>query len=292
MTHEEIARRRDDIVGRWGPWRFDNLRLSGDLFTIGEGAPGNAARLRRGMQQLRDLAGGTVSGLRVLDLGAGEGGLAIELGKHGADVVALDGRLGHVEKGEFVRDALDVRAVTFIRADVRRLSVEEHGFFDVVVALSLLDHLDAPDVFDVVRRIGAVCKRFALIEARLAARPRGTREFEGIAYRGAPRREHPPTSSRAERLAAVESSLDNDQSFHLTRSSMLRLLARTGFTSCAEMLAPDGDPEAPRLAAFKGRRVALAATPQANALAPESWDEPVPAAKRPGIARLIRPPKR
>jgi len=292
MTPEEIVRRRDDIVARWGPWRFDNLRLSEGLFTIGEGAPGTEARLRRAMQQLRDLAGGNLGGLRVLDLGCGEGGLAIELGKHGAEVVALEGRLAHVEKGELARDALGLRSVTFVRADARRLSVEEHGFFDVVVALSILDRLDAPDVFEVVRRIGAVCKRFAIIEARLTARPRGTREFEGVAYRGAPRREHAPTSSRAERLAALERSLDNDQSFVLTRSSMLRLLARTGFTSCAELLAPESDPETPWLAAFKGRRVALAVTPQANALPPDTWDEPVPASKRPAIARLLRPPKR
>lgn len=291
MTPEDIARRRDEIVARWGAWRSHNLRLADGLYTISEGVPGDALRVRRALQQVRDLAGGRLTGLRILDLGSGEGGLAIELGKQGAEVLALEGRLAHVEKADFACEALGVRSVTVLRGDVRGLSVEEHGFFDVVVALGILDRLDAPHVFEAAKRIGAVCKRFVLLEARLAGRPRATREFEGLALRGTLRREHPATSSRSERLAALERSLDNDQSFLLTRSSWLRLLSRAGFTSVAELLDPDAAAESPWFAAFKGRRVALVTAPQANAAPPPEWRE-VSAPGRPGIARLLRPPKR
>jgi ubiquinone/menaquinone biosynthesis C-methylase UbiE len=290
MLRDEIVSRREDIVARWGAWTADNVRLAESVYTISEQAAGHHARVRRAMQHLRDLAGGTVSGLRVLDLGCGEGGLALELGRHGAEVVGLDGRLGQIEKAEFVREVLDVRSVSFTRADVRHLSVEDHGFFDIVVALSILDHLDAADLFDVAKRIGAVCKRFALVEVQLVAKPRATREHEGVSYRGAPRQEHRANSSRAERLAASAKSLDNVHSFVLTRASMLRLLARSSFTSVAELLDPAvGESDAPWFAAFRGRRVALATAPQANADPAAEWPEPKAA---PRIGRLLRRPKR
>jgi ubiquinone/menaquinone biosynthesis C-methylase UbiE len=289
MDRDEMLARREDIVARWGAWQTDNLRLAEGVFTIDEGDAGSPSRLRRAMQHVRDLAGGTVSGLRILDLGCGEGGLALELGKHGAEVLGIDGRLGQIEKAEFAREALGVRPVSFVRADVRHLSVEDHGFFDVVLALSILDRLDAADLFDVAKRIGAVCKRFAVIEAQLAPKSRTTREYDGAVYRGAPRREHRPQSSRAERLAASQRSLDNLQSFALTRLSMLRLLARASFTSVAELLDPEADPAAPWLVAFKGRRVALSTAPGANALSPAEWREPQGA---PRLGRLLQRPKR
>jgi len=288
QSAEEIARRRDEIVARWGPWRSSNLRLAEATFTMDPASVGDAARVRRALQHLRDLSAGTVSGLRVLDLGCGEGGLALELARHGADVVALDGRLAQVEKAEFAREVLGIRSVTVAQVDARGLSVEEHGFFDVVVALSVLDHLDAPAVFGVVQRIAAVCKRFALIETKLAARARGVREFEGLAFRGAPRREHRATSTRAERLAALDRSLDNDQSFLLTRGSMLRLLVHAGFTSVAELLDPGASADAPWFAAFRGRRVAMATAPQVNAVPIGSWGEAAPPKRRPMIGRLLR----
>jgi hypothetical protein len=69
--------------------------------------------------------------------------------------------------------------------------------------------------------------------------------------------------------------LDNVQSFALTRASMLRLLARSSFTSMAELLDPAaGESDAPWFAAFKGRRVALATAPQANADPTAEWPEP------------------
>jgi SAM-dependent methyltransferase len=284
MMPEEIARRRDEIAAHRGPWRADNLLLARNVYTMGEGAQGQEARVRRAVQTVLDLSASRVKGLRILDLGCGEGGFALELGKQGAEVVAIEGRAALAEKAEFARDALGLRHVSIVRGDVRRLSAEEHGFFDVVLALGILDRLDAPAVFDVAKRVGSVCKGFVLVEARLAARPRASHLSDGIVFRGAPRREHAATASRAERLAAVEQSLDNEQSFLLTRRSILSLLARSGFTSIAETLDPDAAEDAPCFAAFKGRRVALQTAPQSNAVLPPGWGEAQPATPQGGIA--------
>jgi len=270
MTPEEILRRRDEIVARRGPWRAHNLRLAKNAYTMGEGLLGNEARVRRAVQTVLDLAAARIKQLRILDLGCGEGGLALELGKQGAEVVAIERRVDLAEKAEFAREALGLRHVAILQGDVRRLSPEEHGFFDVVLALGILDRLEPPALFDVAKRVAAVCKGFALVEARLAARPRASHVHDGIVFRGAAR------------------TLDNQPSFLLTRASMLSLLARSGFTSIAETLDPDAASDTPCFAAFKGRRAALQTAPQVNAVLPAGWGEAQPAPSRGGIARLLR----
>jgi hypothetical protein len=159
--------------------------------------------------------------------------------------------------------------VSIVHGDARRLSPEEHGFFDVILALGILDRLDVPALFDVAKRIGAVCKGFALVEAQLAARSRASHVDGNVVFRGAPR------------------SAGGEHVFLLTRASLLSLLARCGFTSIAETLDPNATEDAPCFAAFKGRRVALNTAPQANAVPPPGWESARPATPQGGIARLL-----
>lgn len=275
MKPDEIARRREDIIARRGPWREHNLRLANRIYTMGEGVSGGEARVRRAAQTVFDVAAKRWSDLRVLDLSCGEGGFALELGNLGAEVVAIEGRAALAEKAEFARDALGLRNVSIVPGDARRLSAEEHGFFDVVLALGVLDRLDAPAVFDVVKRLGSVCKGFALVESRLAARARASREFHGLVFRGAEVR-----------------SPDDGASFLLTRRSMLSLLGLAGFTSIAETLDPGARHDVPSFLAFKGRRVALSTAPHANAVAPPVWSEAASQASPRGITRLLRRSRR
>jgi 2-polyprenyl-3-methyl-5-hydroxy-6-metoxy-1,4-benzoquinol methylase len=264
-----------------------NIQLARNVFSMSAGAEGQDQRVRRAVQTVSDLSGSRLKGLRVLDLGCGEGGFTLEFGKQGAEVVGIEGRPALVAKAEFARDALGIRHVAIVRGDVRRLSAEEFGFFDVVLALGILDRLDAPAVFDVVKRTASVCKGFTLIEARLAARARVSHVFEGALLRGTSQREHTASSTRAQRLAAEDRSLDSERSFHLTRESMLSLLARTGFSSIAESLDPAAAEVSPWFAAFKGRRVALLSAPQVNAVAPPEWGDNAASARRGGVARLL-----
>ena len=288
MTRAEIIEARDEIIRRSGPWRRHDIRLADGVHTLGDGGSNETARVRRIVQHVRDLSGGRLRGLRILDLGAGEGGFALELGAQEANVVALEGREPLAEKADFVREVLGLSRVSIVREDVRRLSVERHGFFDVVLALRILEHLDAPAGFELLRRIGAVCKGIALVETRLATTARATREFEGLIVRGAPRREHKAAASRHQRLALLDRSLDNEHGFLLTRGSLLGLISRSGFTTIGEVLSPDGDDEHACFAAIKGRRIALATMPQANAAPPPPWPEPRAAAPRKTLNRLLR----
>lgn len=268
MTPEEIGQRRAEIVASRGPWRSDNLRLAKDVFTIGDGAAGREAHVRSAVQLVADVAGSPLADLRVLDLSCAEGGLALEMGKQGAEVVALETRPALAEKAEFAREALGLQRVKIVRADPRTVSPEEIGYFDVVFAVGILDRHDASGVVEIARCAGAVCKGFALIESCPAARPRGSREHDGIVLRGAPR------------------TTNGQPTFVLTRASTLALLVRCGFSSIVEALSPDAEPGVSRFVAFKGRRVSLQTIPHANAVVPPAWADGGPARKR-TLVRLL-----
>jgi len=77
------------------------------------------------------------TGARVLDVGSGEGGLALELSNRGCEVVCLE--LDPVLASEAERRGLDVRAV-----DVSKDALSELGTFDVVVCADVLEHLRDP----------------------------------------------------------------------------------------------------------------------------------------------------
>lgn len=104
---------------------------------MSEGGGGQSTRVRRAVQNISDLSASRLKGLRILDLGCGEGGFALEFGKQGAEVVAIEGRPALAEKAEFAREALGLRHVSIVRGDVRSLCAEDYGFFDVVLALEI-----------------------------------------------------------------------------------------------------------------------------------------------------------
>ena len=87
-----------------------------------------------------------MEGLRILDLGCGEGIYSIELARHKAQVVAMDGRETHLEKVRFIKRALSLDSLEVVQDDVRNLSLAKYGKFDVVLCLGILYHLKAPDV--------------------------------------------------------------------------------------------------------------------------------------------------
>jgi tRNA (mo5U34)-methyltransferase len=107
----------------------------------------NGVKVRRIMQITRDLAPRPFDKLRVLDLGCGEGCYAIEAGLRGAKVLAVDARTQRMDHGAACAKRHGLGNVQFVQGDVRRLSRQTYGPFDVIYFLGLMYHLDAPDVF-------------------------------------------------------------------------------------------------------------------------------------------------
>lgn len=86
----------------------------------------------------------------------------------------------------------------------------------------------------------------------------------GKTYWGRPYVEHAPTASPEEKAQNLWASLDNAQSFWLTRASLLNALAHAGFTSVFECHVPaEATKPADRitLVACKGAPQALQSAP-------------------------------
>jgi 2-polyprenyl-3-methyl-5-hydroxy-6-metoxy-1,4-benzoquinol methylase len=227
----------------------------------------NGVKVRRIMQLLVDLTARPVEELSVLDLACGEGVYAIEAALRGAKVLAVDGRSERMSRGAGIAERLGLTNLTFEQNDVRKISVQSHGEFDVVFFLGILYHLDVPDVFHVVERLHALCRDWLFIDTHIIQHAQDRVSYKGRAYAGTKVREHADDDSETARRARVMASLDNTFAFHFDRPSLIRLLVDTGFTTvveCGAPLEPGKPANRVTLAVKKGRPVVVSAYPWVN----------------------------
>lgn len=245
----------------------------------GVGAPqvgeGNAVKVRRVLQATSDLAG-PLDGLRILDLGCGEGVYAIEAGMRGAEVLAVDVRTERMSEGAAIAERHGLEKVRFRQADARELRSEHEGTFDVVWCLGLLYHLDAPELFDLVSSMRALATRLVVIDTLISTDPDDEVVHEGRAYAGSRVREHEDDDPEEVRRSRLLRSIDSIFAFHLARDSLVRALDDAGFSSvleCRAPLEPGKADDRITLAALCGERAALATYPQVNGLSEDEIAE-------------------
>jgi SAM-dependent methyltransferase len=229
-----------------------------------------AARIRALVQAISDL--GELSGARMLDLGAGDGEIAVELALRGARVVAVEGR---------AENAADIRslgadrraAVELIESDVRALDWAALGSFDVIVCSGLLYHLVLADALALARSMRGACTRLLLVDTEVAWGPVEQAEADGRSYSGLQFRENPSRLS----------SIGNEESFWLTRPSLHALLYDAGFASSWELGAPWQPRRETRVtvAALAGDRVSALELDRSRAL-------PDPRPVEPAAGRVLR----
>jgi SAM-dependent methyltransferase len=248
VDREAIRKGKEDVERLYGAWTAHNIRLDSDLFTRANRLYGDEYKLRRVVQLIADIAGSDFGSLRVLDLGCLEGLYSIELAKRGADVVGIEGREANIAKARFAKKALGLDNVDFAQDDVRNLRRETYGEFDVILCLGLLYHLDADDVFALLGRIGELSRRMAIVDTHVALSGRESRSHGGELYRGISFPEYAEEDS-------LWAAIGNRTSFWPTRASLVNALARAGFTSVSDLLAPAQPLEQPDrvlLLAIKG----------------------------------------
>ncbi len=281
---DEIQRRKAAIIAEFGGWTNHNLRLPDGSYTIAPDAvTGAEVKLRRILQMIADLTGRPFEGLRVLDLACLEGLYGLELALQGATVVAIEGREANAAKARFAREALGLVNLEVIRDDVRNLTAERFGTFDVVLCLGLYYHLDAPDLFRFTERLAEVCDRLLILDTHVSSVAETAVDDAGTRYWGHRYAEHRPDSTPEQRMRALGSSVDNLQSFWLTRPSLFNLLARVGFTTVHachrptveryERLRASGEADRATFVAVKGRTVQVQACPAANEGPDAPWPE-------------------
>ena len=284
MTRDEVEARRAAIVAQYGEWSYD-IPLTHDVWTRGnEGIP--HTRLRRLLQAVADLAGKPLDSCRILDLACLEGLYAIECARQGATVVGLEAREANLAKARFAKEVLQLSHLEFVQDDVRNLSIDAYGEFDVVLCSGILYHLDTPDVFDLIRHTYEVTNRLVVIDTHVSLRPDLAVELAGETYHGErlPERHALAGSSKGSEPPTTKelwASVGNEASFLFSRPSLLNALASVGFSSVHECLNPPhlnfGAPGIEHLnrctfVAVKGSQVTLSTSPAANGLE-EAWPE-------------------
>ncbi len=240
----------------------------------------NGVKVRRITQMLADLTARPLEQVSVLDLACGEGVYAIEAALRGARVLAIDARLERMQHGARLAKRLGLTRLTFEQSDVRKVTVESHGRFDVVYLLGILYHLDVPDVCHVLEHVAALCQGWLLIDSHVSLAAPDSFSYKGRVYRGAKVREHGDSDSEAARRAKLLMSVDNTFAFRFDKASLIRLLVDTGFTTVMECHAPlESSKPANRvtLVAREGSPVILSTYPWVNS---KSEDE---------IAAQLRP---
>lgn len=300
MTRDELERRHAEIVARHGEWTYD-IPLGHDFWTRGnEGDP--HTRLRRVLQAIDDLVPKPLDACRVLDLACLEGQYSIECALQGASVLGIEAREASLAKANFAKDALRLTRLEFVRDDVRNLSVETYGEFDVIICSGILYHLDTPDVFHLIQRTYEMARRLVVIDTHVSLRPNVTVEFRGSAYHGErlPERHATPAGAASESSGPPSTQelwagVGNEASFTFSRPSLLNALAAAGFTSVHECLNP---PHLGRwglehmnrctFAAVKRPEVELVTSPATNGFR-ELWPEGALSYGRPGPLHHLGP---
>jgi SAM-dependent methyltransferase len=245
----------------------------------------NTSIARRVVQSVCDIAHRPMAGLRILDLGCAHGEYSIEFASRGAQVLGIEGREAWLEQARRKKRETGLANVEFVQDDVRNLSKEKYGEFDIVLCLGVLYHLDAPDVFDFLNSVSEVCRDFAIIETHFARTPADSREWRGEQYWGASFVEHAPDTAPADKLKELGASLENERSFWLTQSSLCNILRHVGFTSVHDSRNPIahlyiGEQKELKIwgdrvtfAAIKGEPVSLFVHPEATAEREIDWPE-------------------
>lgn len=221
-------------------------------------------RLPRLVQMAADLVGKPLSQCRVLDLACLEGHYALEFGLHGAEVVGMEIRDANLAKAEFTRRALGLNNVRFVQDDVRNLSEEKHGRFDIVLCYGILYHLDVPFALDFVHNIYAVCDRVAIFESFVSTKDEVAVEFRNKQYWGRFYREHDEGADTKTKESDLFASIDNVRSFWLTLPSLLNLITEAGFSSAYDAMAPHypgQNADRPTLVALRGLPEAVLSSP-------------------------------
>jgi hypothetical protein len=270
QDRDTLLRQVSALTESGGDWSSD-IPLPFGVWTGGNrGIP--HTRLKRVLQIAHDLSAKPLSQCRVLDLGSLEGLFAIEFALQGASVVGIEVRGASVRKAEFCRDALGLKNLSFVEDDVRNVSLERFGEFDIIVCSGILYHLPAEDVFRLARTMHEMSRRQVIVDTHVSLAQELSVEHDGRTYWGKIYREHADGSTQAERAKSMWASWDNPTSFWFTRPSLVNLFADAGFPSVYECFASPPRPNEQGLergdrctfAAIKGDIVEVRASPNVN----------------------------
>jgi hypothetical protein len=198
---------------------------------------------------------------RLLDLGSAEGLQSIEAAMHGFDTVGVEGRELFIERAEFAKKIFALGNVRFVHGDVRTISKDMLGVFDITLCLGILYHLDREAMLPFFRAVSEMTSHLLIIDthvdnaASVARYKLGETSDIERKYFGRMHYEHPKGLSILQKLARIRASLDNEKSFWFDYPSLCQILADHGFNYVLDVKRPVHNMNAD----FRQTRVLLAA---------------------------------
>lgn len=222
--------------------------------------PGSMRRRARINQVVSDFARKPLSQSRILDLACLEGDFAAEFAVRDAEVLGIEGRRTNLDRASA---RFPIPNLRFVQDDVRQLTREKYGIFDVVLCLGILYHLDAPDCFRLLESVAEVCTSFAVIDTHISLERDEVARYKGNEYWGRYCTEYDSQPSPEQVEGSTWSSIGNLRSFWLTKPSLVNAIIDAGFNSVYECQYPAWDHESDRLTliALKGERERILAVP-------------------------------
>lgn len=155
------------------------------------------------------------NGLRVLDLACRTGAFSRALAQMGAEVLGIEGK-----PSNFARIPETPRT-RYVLDDVRNLSPEKYGYFDVTLCLGILYHLEPTDAINLLRAMRSVTTEFAIVDTHVgSALDKAT--VDGRAYEG---------SWYSEGVPGPWSSMGNDHSFWFSAPSLQEACRDAGWSN-------------------------------------------------------------
>jgi SAM-dependent methyltransferase len=202
---------------RWH-YQFD---LKGHLTPVAKKGSTRRHLLRKQhfFDPLVELAGGSLAGKRVLDLGCNAGYWALLAIENGCEfALGIDGRQMHVDQANFVFKVkeIDPGRYQFVVGDIFDLDFREFGTFDIVLCLGLMYHISKPILL--MEKISQVNSDLLLIDTRLSSADGACLEL------------------RRDRLDDPRSAVDHEMVLIPTKSAVFEIVQQFGYS--VVMLTP------------------------------------------------------
>lgn len=119
---------------------------------------------------LLEACGGSLKGLRVLDVACNCGGFSVKAAQDGASyVMGFDVEDHYLKQADFIKEALSLNNVEFKRLRVEDLDPNIHGMFDVTFCFGILYHLENPTLG--LQKIAAVTDKVMMVDTTLMRVP-------------------------------------------------------------------------------------------------------------------------
>ncbi len=166
ISHEEAKK---SLAGyEWFyPFEFGGMRVPYDPQKVDEVRERHYLRYAHVFAAILSMAGGALSGNRVLDIGCNSGFWSIQASRAGANsVLGIDASAKNIEQAQFVSRLVDLKNVDYQVMNAYDMSRNLLDSFDITFFIGILYHLDKPK--EALERLYDVTGKFAVIDTALS----------------------------------------------------------------------------------------------------------------------------